>query len=419
MLERRVVITGMGAVSCAGNSVNSLWDALRSGRSGIGKLTLFDAGDLPVYAVGEVRDLVVPGLTLKEQRRTARFTRFAYAAAHEAMTQAGLLDEERGRLCACEDPFRTGTLISSGIGGAEVYDANSALVARGKSVSTFCIPTFNVSSATGSTALRYGLRGPGFSIASACASSAHAIGEAAWIIRRGDADVMLAGGAEACIVPVMVSGFLSLTALSMRQGDPAEASRPFDRDRDGFVIAEGAAVLILEELEHARRRGAVILAELAGYGASCDAWHITSPDPEGTGAANAMQSAMKHACCRPEEIGYVSAHGTGTKLNDLYETRAIRKAFGTHADRLSVSSVKSMIGHALGAAGALASVGCVRSLESGIIPPTINCDHPDPECDLDVTPGTAVTKELELVMSNSMGFGGHNAALIFKRWKDH
>lgn len=418
MKERRIVITGMGAVSCGGNSVQDLWQTLSNGRSGIRRITMFEPDPkLPVTIAGEVRDLVVPGMTVKEERRTARFTRFAIAAAHEALSQAQLLDAETAKI-SLPDPFRAGALISSGAGGVEVYDKNAAALARGSGLSAFFVPSYITNTASGSVAIRFGLKGPNFSVSSACASSSHAIGEAFWQIKRGDADLMLAGGSETCVTRLLTGGFAALTALSLQNEEPEKACKPFDLNRDGFVIAEGAALLVLEELEHAKRRGATILAELIGYGATCDAWHITSPDPEGTGDIRAMQMAIAHAGCRPEAITCISAHGTGTTANDKCETKAIRAVFGAHADKIAVSAVKSMIGHALGAAGALAAIACVKTAETGLVPPTINYSTPDPECDLDITPNIARQADPEFILSNSLGFGGHNAALIFKKYTE-
>ena len=415
--ERRIVITGTGAVSCNGNSCAELWQNLVNGKSGIAPITLFEPGEkLPVTIAGEVRDLNVPGMTPKEERRSARFTRFAIAAAHEALSQARLLDENSGKI-SIDDPFRAGALISSGAGGTEVYDKNAAALARQGGISAFFVPAYISNTAAGSTAIRFGLKGPNFSISSACASSAHAIGEAFWQIKRGDADVMLAGGSETCITPLLVGGFAALTALSCRNDDPAGACRPFDRERDGFVIAEGAALLVLEELEHAKKRGAEILGELIGYGASCDAWHITAPDPEAGGDIHAMKMAISHAGIAPQDISCIYAHGTGTAANDKCETRAIRTLFGSSADQIKVSAIKSMIGHALGAAGALAAVNCIQTARTGIVPPTINYSEFDPECDLDVTPNTAQKCDPEFILCNNLGFGGHNAVLIFKKYQ--
>lgn len=415
MTERRVVVTGMGAVSCAGNNLDELWTSLVSGRSGIGGITLFDATGLPC-PVGEVKNFEPAGLSPKEARRMARFTRFAVGAAAEAMAAAGVphTPEELGI-----DPFRFGVLFSNGAGGVEEYDRNAdVLNQRGPGgVSAFLIPKYISNAAAGTLAIRHKLRGPNFDPVAACASSANAIGEAAWMIRRNDADMMLAGGAEACLTRLIVSGFLSLTALS-RGTPPESACRPFDRDRDGFVLAEGAAVLVLEELEHARKRGATILAEVAGYGASCDGTHITAPDPEGTGMIYAIRRALRMAQCAPEELGAVYAHGTGTVANDRVEAKVLRAVFGERLPRVKISAIKSMIGHALSASGALAAAAAVRTLRTGVLPPTINCRNLDPECgDLDVNPGGAAQIDPRFVLIDTLGFGGHNTALILKKWE--
>ncbi|MBQ6596632.1 MAG: beta-ketoacyl-[Lentisphaeria bacterium] len=377
-MERRVVITGMGVVSCAGNSVPAFWESLLAGRSGIGPITLFDAAGLP-SAAGEVRGFDLPELSPKEKRRMARCTRFAVGAAGEALTSAGLetLPEKRAG-----DPFRFGALISCGAGGLEVYDQGyEVLKSRGpNSVSAFFMPRYISNSVSGMTAIRYGLKGPNFDPVSACASSAHAIGEGAWMIRRGDADLMLAGGAEGCLTRLIVSGFNALTALS-RITPPEAACRPFDRNRQGFVPAEGACILVLEELEHARKRGAPILAEIAGYGASCDATHITAPDPSGAGLAYAVRRALDGAKLSPAQVGAVYAHGTGTIANDLVESKVLNSVFR----EVRVSAVKSMIGHALSASAALGAAAAVKTLQTGLLPPTINCTDQDPACPLNLT----------------------------------
>lgn len=415
MKGRRVVVTGLGAVSCAGNNMRELWASLVAGRSGIGRITLFDAAGLP-DAAGEVRGYEPVGISPKESRRMARFTRFAVGAADEAMAMAGM---PRGGERRGFDPFRFGVLFANGDGGVEEYDRNAEILAkRGPGgVSAFFMPKFIPNSACGTLAIRHNLRGPNFDPVSACASSSHAIGEAAWMIRRNDADLMLAGGAEACLTRQMMSGFASLTALS-GAAPPESASRPFDRDRDGFVMAEGAAALVLEDLEHAKKRGAEILAEVAGYGASCDATHITAPDPEGTGVIYAIRRALEMAECRPEDITAVYAHGTGTIANDRVEAKALRAVFGPALPRVKVSAVKSMIGHTMSASGALAAAAAVRTLTTGIVPPTINFRNPDPECaGLDVNPGGAAKIDPRFVLVNALGFGGHNAALILKKWE--
>lgn len=415
MTERRVVVTGLGAVSCAGNDMKTLWASLVAGKSGIGGITLFDATSLPC-PVGEVRNFTPAGLPPKEVRRMARFTRFAVGAAAEAMAMAGIphTPEELGI-----DPFRFGVLFSNGAGGVEEYDRNAELLdQRGPGgVSAFLIPKFISNAASGTLAIRHKLRGPNYDPVSACASSANAIGEAAWIIRRNDAELMLAGGSEACLNRIMTSGFFSLTALS-RATPPESACRPFDRDRDGFVLAEGAAALVLEELEHAKRRGATILAEVAGYGASCDATHITAPDPEGTGMTYAIRRALQMARCSPDEVGAVYAHGTGTVANDRVEAKVLRAVFGERLPRVKICAVKSMIGHALSASAVLAAAAAVRTLQTGVLPPTINCPHLDPECgELDVNFGGAAKIDPRFVLIEALGFGGHNAALILKKWE--
>ena len=408
-MDRRVVITGMGVVSCAGNSVPTFWESLLAGRSGIGPITLFDAAGLP-SAAGEVRGFDLPELSPKEKRRMARCTRFAVGAAGEALRSAGLETSPEKR---ADDPFRFGALISCGAGGLEVYDQGyEVLRTRGpNSVSAFFMPRYISNSASGMTAIRYGLKGPNFDPVSACASSAHAIGEGAWMIRRGDADLMLAGGAEGCITRLIVSGFNALTALS-RITPPEAACRPFDRNRQGFVPAEGACVLVLEELEHARKRGAPILAEIAGYGASCDATHITAPDPLGAGLAYAVRRALDGAKLSPDQVGAVYAHGTGTAANDLVESKVLNSVFR----EVRVSAVKSMIGHALSASAALGAAAAVKTLLTGLLPPTINCTDQDPACPLNLTNQGAVRMDTEAVLVDSLGFGGHNAALILKRW---
>lgn len=415
MTDRRVVVTGLGVVSCIGNNMEEYWTNLVAGRSGIGEVTLFDATGLPCPA-GEVRNYIPAGLSPKESRRMARFTRFAVGAADEALASAGLprIPEECGI-----DPFRFGVLLASCAGGLDEYDHNAEVLnQRGPGgVSAFFIPKYISNAAAGTLAIRHKLRGPGFNPVSACASGSNAVGEAAWMIRRNDADLMLAGGAEACLTRLLMSGFHALTALSCA-APPQSACRPFDRDRDGFVLAEGAAVLVLEELEHARRRGAPILAEFSGYGVTCDATHITAPDPEGAGMIHAIRNALRMAACRPEEIGAVFAHGTGTPANDRMEAKVLRSVFGSALSRLKISAVKSMIGHALSASGPLAAAAAVRTLQSGILPPTINFRTPDPECgDLDVNPGGAAKIDPRFVLIDSLGFGGHNTVLVLKKWE--
>jgi 3-oxoacyl-[acyl-carrier-protein] synthase II len=407
-MERRVVVTGLGAVSCAGSSVPALWESLVAGRSGIGKITSFDGTGLPC-PVGEVRDFSLPDTPSKEVRRMSRNTRFAVGAAAEAMKQAQLTSP-------VPEPFRFGVLFSCGAGGVEVYDQNAeVLEKRGPDgISPFFIPKYMPNGAGAALAIRWGLKGPNFAPVSACASSAHAIGEGAWMIRRGDADLMLAGGTEACLTRLMTGGFNALTALS-RTSPPEKACRPFDRDRNGFVLAEGAACLVLEELEHARKRGAGIIAEVAGYGSSCDGTHLTAPDSSGAGIAYAIGRAMETANVTPETVRAVYAHGTGTLVNDRVEARALRTVFGPALETVKVCAVKSMIGHALSASGALAAVAAAQTLRTGILPPTINYSTFDPECPLDVNPSGPCRVDTEAVLIDALGFGGHNAALILKK----
>lgn len=414
MTERRVVVTGMGAVSCAGNDLASLWRSLASGRSGIGRCTRFDTAGLP-SAAGEVRDFTPAGVTPKEARRMARAALFAAAAADEAMAQAGFAEKLDPRIA---DPFRFGVLFSNSAGGLEEYDRSAGqLAGRGPGgVSAFFIPTFISNGPAGTLAIRRGLRGPNFNPVSACASGAHAIGEAAWMIRRGDADLMLAGGAEACLTRLMMSGFHALTALSTTE-PPERACRPFDLNRDGFVMAEGAGALVLEELEHARRRGAAILAEVAGYGASCDACHITAPAPDGSGLAYAIRRALEMANCTSAEVGAVIAHGTGTVVNDRVEAAALRTVFGPDPAAPKVSAIKSMIGHAFSASGALSALAAVQVLRTGVLPPTLHYETPDPACPLAVSAGPE-TVDTRYLLTDNLGFGGHNAALLFRRWED-
>ena len=319
-----------------------------------------------------------------------------------------------------ENPYRIGSLVSSGVGGLkEITDAARTLIERGPSrLSPFLVPKMISDMASGQISIRYGFKGPNFGLVSACASGCHSIGEAFHIVKRDDADVMLAGGTEASIQELCLGGFNALKALSTRNDDPQHASRPFDKDRDGFVPAEGAGVVVLEELEHAKKRGAKILCEIIGYGATGDGFHITSPDPEGNGDAEAFRVAMRHAGIRPDQVDYINAHGTSTALNDKYETIAIRKAFGANADKISISSTKGATGHALGAAGALESIFCMKAIETGIVPPTINYETPDPDCDLDVTPNQARRRDIRIAANNNLGFGGHNAVVLFRKFEE-
>ena len=411
--NRRVVVTGIGVISAVGLDVASFWDGLLAGKSGIDRITAFEARDFPCQIAGEVRGFD-PAAVMdpKEARRNDRYTQFAFAAAKQAVTDARLD-------AASVDADRFGVFLSSGIGGMTTYEAQTrTLLERGpRKVSPFMIPAMISNIASGIIAIEYGARGPNFSIVSACASGAHAIGEALKTIRFGDADIMLAGGAEATITASAFAGFCSMKAMSTRNDEPQRASRPFDKGRDGFVMGEGAGVLVLESLEHARARGARIYCELAGYGASCDAHHITMPDPEGKGLSLAMRSALRTAGARLEDVDYINAHGTSTPYNDKFETMAIKRLFGDHAYRLKVSSTKSMTGHLLGAAGGIEAAVAIKSIETGMLPPTINLDDPDPECDLDYVPNKAVAAKVRAVLSNNLGFGGQNAALLFRAFE--
>jgi len=401
----------MGVVSPLGNSVAAFWAGLLAGRSGIGPLTRFDASALRCRIAGEVRDFDVTAyLPEKEARRFDRFCHFALAAATEAVRQAGIS-------AASEDPTRVGVLVSSGVGGlGSMEESVRVLVERGPNrLSPLTVPIMIPDMASGMLSIQFGFSGPNLAVVTACASATHSIGEAVWMIRRGDADVMLAGGSEAGLVAVGIGGFASMRALSTRNDDPQHASRPFDRDRDGFVPAEGAGVLVLEGLEHAQARGAQILAEVVGYGLSGDAYHITAPDPEGKGAARSVRNALAQAGVAPEALSYINAHGTSTPLNDRMETVALKAALGPAAYRIPISSTKSMTGHALGAAGGLESVACIQALRHNVIPGTMNYETPDPDCDLDYVPNACRELPVELALNVSFGFGGHNAALLFKK----
>lgn len=414
MQEKKVVITGLGVISPVGNDVSAFWQALRNGKSGIGPITSFDAASYDSRIAGEVKgfDPALYGITAKDIKRMDKFVRYAVACAHQAIADAGL-DLEK------EDRNRIGVLIGSGIGSLyTIEEEHKILLAKGPSrLTPFLIPMLIVNEAAGQVAIAFGLKGPNSCVATACATGSHAIGDAFKIIERGDAEVMLCGGTESSIVPMGVGGFCALKALSKRNDEPQRASRPFDRERDGFVIAEGAGVVVLESLEHARKRNARIYAEMAGYGMSCDAYHMTAPDPEGDGASRAMKEALKDAGLNPEGVDYINAHGTSTSLNDKIETLAIKKAFGAHAKKVMVSSTKSMTGHLLGAAGGVEFIACCLAIKDNVIPPTINYEYPDPECDLDYVPNTARKAEVDVCISNSLGFGGHNATLVAKRLK--
>ena len=408
--SRRVVITGLGTVASIGHDVDAFWNALLAGRTGIDRLKLFDPSEFASQIGAEVRDWD-PALHMdpKEARRNDRYTHFGYVAALQAVKDASL-DMAR------EDGDRVGVIIGSGIGGMFTYESQLRVLAeRGpRKVSPFTIPSLIGNMCAGLVAIDLGARGPNFGIVSACATGTHAIGEASHAIRRGDADVMVTGGSEAAITPFSYASFCSMKAMSTRNDEPQRACRPFDKNRDGFIMGEGAGVLVLELLEHAQARGARIYCELAGYAATCDAHHITSPDPEGKGLSLAMRRALASAGTIPEQVDYINAHGTSTPYNDRFETLAIKKVFGDHARRVAISSTKSMTGHLLGAAGGIESVIAVKSIQSGMIPPTINLEEPDPDCDLDYVPNTARAANVRTVLSNNLGFGGQNAAIVFR-----
>ncbi|MDQ3541283.1 MAG: beta-ketoacyl-ACP synthase II [Chloroflexota bacterium] len=407
-LRRRVVITGMGALCGSGNTVVDVWSAIAAGCSGIGPITRFDTEGYETRFGGEVKDFD-PGLAIgrKESRRMDRYTQLSVAATREAVAQSGI--------DISADPTRAGVLIGTGMGGMETFEFGvEMLLTKGVNrISPFFVPMMLPNMAAGIVSIDVGAKGPNFGTVSACASSAHAIGEAVLMIRHGSADVMIAGGGEAPVTRMGIAGFNAMGALSRRNDDPTRASRPFDADRDGFVLAEGAAVLVLEEREHARSRGAVILGEVLGYGTTDDANHMVQPAPGGEGAARAMTIAMEDAGVVPSDVDYINAHGTSTQLNEKLETMAVKRAFGDIAERVPISSTKSMTGHLLGAAGSLEAVIVVEAIRAGLLPPTINQETPDPDCALDTVPNTARPGEIRVAMSNSMGFGGHNVSLIF------
>ena len=408
----RVVVTGIGLVTPVGLNSESTWNSLVEGRSGIDYICLFDAEGYESRIAGEVDNFdASAALGRKEAKRLDRFSQFACVAALEALEHANLNMEK-------EDADRVGVLIGSGVGGIiTISDQHKILLKRGpKRVSPFLVPMMLGDMASGQVSMMIGAKGPNFSTVSACATGADSIGEALEMIRRGRADVVIAGGTEAAICEIGVAGFNSCMALSTRNEDPQGASRPFDSDRDGFVLGEGAGLLVLESLEHAEKRGANILAEMSGYGASSDAHHVTQPHPDGEGAARAMKWAIEDAGITPDKVDYINAHGTSTPLNDKYETIAMKRMYGDHAYNLAISSTKSMTGHLLGAAGAIEAAFTVLAIKNDIIPPTINIENPDPDCDLNYIPNTAKKQPVNVAMSNSLGFGGHNASLVFERF---
>ncbi len=407
-MKRRVVVTGLGVVSSLSCRVEDLWQRVLAGESGIFTIHQFDTTGHKVHFAGEVPDWSTGDyMSPKEAKRIDRFTQFAMVAGIDAVRDSGI-DFTQG------DPFRAGVILGSGIGGLHEIEAQvGRLLAKGPDkVSAFTIPKLMLNAASGQISIEFGLRGPNYAVATACASATNAMGDALKAIQYDDADIMITGGSEAAITPMGVSGFANMRALSERNDEPQRASRPFDRDRDGFVLAEGAGMLVFEELEHARARNARIYAEVIGYGASADAGHITQPDEAGIGAARAMERALHDARIDPADLGYINAHGTSTLLGDVAETAAVKQVFKEHAREVSISSTKSQLGHSLGASGGIELVLTVLAIRDGVIPPTINLENPDPHCDLDYTPRQARQRKLKAAMSNSFGFGGHNASLV-------
>lgn len=410
---RRVVVTGLGVVTPIGTGVEKFWKNLIAGVSGIDIIRRFDPVELglSVHIAGEVKDFDPEKyFDKKEAQKVSDFIKFAVASAEEAIKDSGLLESGF-------NPYRVGVIVGTGIGGLrDIEEQQKVLMEKGpRRVSPFFIPYGISNMASGLIAIRYGFKGPNYCVVSACATGNHAIGDGMRLIQRGDIDVAIVGGCESAITPLGVAGFASMRALSTRNHEPQKASRPFDRDRDGFVMGEGAGILVLEEYEHAKARGAKIYAELVGYGATDDAYHITAPCADGEGAYMCMKLALEDAGVSPEQVQYINAHGTSTPLNDKAETLAIKRLFGEHAYRLKISSNKSMIGHLLGAAGAVEAVATVKTIETGIIPPTINLENPDPDCDLDYVPNKAIEYPVEYALSNSFGFGGTNASLLFRK----
>ena len=411
---KRVVVTGLGAVSPVGNDVESCWKSLLAGKSGIGPVTKFDATGYRCTIAGEVKGLDTEALIdPKDAKRLDLFCHYAVAASDEALAQAGLKDNEN------LDGTRAGVIVSSGIGGLTTIEEQiRTLAAKGpKAVSPLSIPMMISNMASGYVAIRHHLKGPNLCVVTACASGLHSIGEAYWMIVRGDADVMVCGGTEAVVEPFSLAGFGSLKALSSNNNDPEHASRPFDKERDGFVPAEGAGILVIESEEHAKKRGANILAEVAGYGLSADAHHITQPAENGEGVQRAIKMAFNHAGLPYDALDYVNAHGTSTRLNDTTETIALKMVLGEKARQIPVSSTKSMTGHMLGAAGGFESVVCVKTILDGVVPPTMNYVTPDPECDLDYVPNEAREVDVRLALNNNLGFGGHNASVLFAKYQ--
>jgi len=411
-VNRRVVVTGLGLITPLGTGIQKTWEGICKGTSGVDRITTFDASEYPSQIAGEVKDFNPEDfIERKEVKKMDVFIQYALAAGTMAVDHAGLKISE-------ENADRVGVIVGAGIGGINSIERyHSVLLESGqRRISPFFIPMLITNLAAGQISMRFGARGPNSCVTTACAAGTHAIGDSFKIIQRGAADAMIAGGSESAITPLTIAGFANMKALSTRNEMPRQASRPFDLERDGFVIAEGAGIVILEELESARSRGAQILAEIVGYGLTADAYHMTAPDPEGRGVINCMRMALKDAGLEPTAIDYINAHGTSTPYNDKHETAAIKKVFGEHVHQLAVSSTKSMTGHLLGAAGGIEAAFCALALTEGVIPPTINYERPDPECDLDYVPNHARHRELTTVMSNSFGFGGTNACIVLHKY---
>ena len=411
-MSRRVVVTGLGAITPIGNNVEAFWNGLKEKKVGIGPITYFDTADYKAKLAGEVKDFDPKQyMDPKAAKRMEKFCQFAVCAAKEAIEDAGLNMEQ-------EDPFRVGVSVGSGIGSLQSVEREySKMLQKGPNrVNPLLVPLMISNMAAGNVSIQFGMRGKCINVVTACATGTHSIGEAFRTIQYGDADVMIAGGTEASITPIGVAGFTALTALSTSE-DPMRASIPFDKDRNGFVMGEGAGIVVLESLEHAQARGAKIYAELAGYGATGDAYHITSPAEDGSGAAKAMEMAIADAGLKPEDVDYINAHGTSTHHNDLFETKAIKLALGDHAGNVKINSTKSMIGHLLGAAGGVEFIPCVKSIEEGFVHATAGLQEEDPECDLDYTKGEGVSMNVNCALSNSLGFGGHNATLLVKKFE--
>ena len=411
-MSRRVVVTGLGAITPIGNNVEEFWNGLKEKKVGIGPITYFDTADYKAKLAGEVKDFdPKQHMDPKAAKRMEKFCQFAVCAAKEAIEDAGLNMEQ-------EDPFRVGVSVGSGIGSLQSVEREySKMLQKGPNrVNPLLVPLMISNMAAGNVSIQFGMKGKCINVVTACATGTHSIGEAFRTIQYGDADVMIAGGTEASITPIGIAGFTALTALSTSE-DPMRASIPFDKDRNGFVMGEGAGIVVLESLEHAQARGAKIYAELAGYGATGDAYHITSPAEDGSGAAKAMEMAIADAGLKPEDVDYINAHGTSTHHNDLFETKAIKLALGEHAEKVKINSTKSMVGHLLGAAGGVEFITCVKSIEEGFVHATAGLQEEDPECDLDYTKGEGVSMNVNCALSNSLGFGGHNATLLVKKFE--